>query len=118
VVNGAKRHRTIALMTVPSDDWRRMRQEKFLPSGTTWVRKRYRARSETWEHEHCEFCAAKFMDPDHSDQHRRVVANDPEILTEGFTTTDQHEKGAEYHWVCASCFADFAEELGWLTQSP
>ncbi|HKJ34936.1 MAG TPA: hypothetical protein VKA36_00065 [Solirubrobacterales bacterium] len=104
-------------MTVSSDDWRRMGQEKFLPSGTTWVHKRYRAESETWEHEHCEFCAAKFMDPDYSDQHRQAIANDPRILTEGFTTTGQHPKGPGYYWVCANCFGDFAEELGWRTQT-
>ena len=94
------------------DDWRRAGQESELQPGTALVLTPYKARSPTWEHEHCLFCFAKFMDPSFSEAHRRLVAEDPEILTEGYTTTDEHEQGAEWHWVCPQCAGDFGEELG------
>lgn len=94
------------------DDWRRMGQENELPPGTTLVFKSYRARSETWEHEHCRFCFTKFMDPGFSDAHRRFIEEHEDVLTEGFTTTDEHKKGADWHWVCPTCAEDFAGEFG------
>ncbi len=60
----------------------------------------YRVHSEAWEHDHCEFCWAKFMDPTFSPASREQVAADPEILTEGYTTTAAHSNGADYHWIC------------------
>ena len=82
-----------------ADDWRRAGQESYLPPGTTFVRRAYRPYSESWDHDHCEFCWAKL--------------GDGGPLTEGYTTTDAHPNGAEYHWVCEACFRDFADELGW-----
>jgi hypothetical protein len=96
-----------------ADDWRRRGQENDLPPGTALVLKRYLARGETWEHEHCIFCWAKFMDPEFSDSHRRFIDEHPDVLVEGYTTTDDHECGAAWHWVCPQCFEDFAEEFGW-----
>jgi len=47
---------------VPDDaDWRLRGQERYL-QGATLVRKPYQARSEEWEHDHCEFCWTKFRD--------------------------------------------------------
>ena len=46
------------------------------------------------------FCWAKFMDPDFSDAHRQHIAEHPDVLTEGYTTTASHEQGADYHWIC------------------
>ena len=69
--------------------------------------------SDSWEHDHCEFCWAKFMDPAYSEEHRAAVEADPAILTEGYTTTDEHSQGAEYHWVCLRCFEDFKERFRW-----
>ena len=54
------------------------------------ARKRYRVYSETWEHDHCEFCTAKFMDADFSPEHRTFIEGHPEVLTEGYTTTAEH----------------------------
>jgi hypothetical protein len=96
----------------PADDWRLMGQERYL-SGAQWVRKRYRAYSEAWEHDHCAFCQAKFMDPDFSPEHRRFIEQHPEVLTEGYATTAEHPNGADYYWVCARCFGDFAGRFGW-----
>src|SRR5947208_2930159 len=52
------------------EDWRLRGQEDYL-QGATLLRKPYRAWSEDWEHDHCEFCWAKFMDPHFSPEHER-----------------------------------------------
>ena len=74
-------------------DWRLQGQEKYL-AGVVLVRKRYRKRSETWEHDHCAFCWRTFSES----------AGD---LNEGYTTED------EYHWICESCYEDFKETFRW-----
>jgi hypothetical protein len=79
-------------VVVAPDDWRRRGQEDDLPPGTVLKRTRYAARSETWEHEHCVFCFAKFMDPDYSDGHRRFIEEHPEVLTDGYATTGQRAR--------------------------
>jgi hypothetical protein len=90
-----------------------MGQESYLPAGTALVLKRYRVYSDSWEHDHCAFCTAKFMDANFSEAHRHFAEEHPEVLAEGYTTTDEHSQGAEYHWVCPRCFEDFAEEFHW-----
>lgn len=99
-------------MAAEDSDWRLTDQDSYL-HGATLTHKRYRARSETWEHEHCVFCWTKFMDPDFSAEHRRYIAEHPDVLTEGYTTTAEHERGADYHWICKPCFDDFAERFAW-----
>lgn len=37
-----------------------------------------------------------------------------QVRTEGYTTTDRFERGADYEWVCLDCFEDFAEEFRWV----
>jgi hypothetical protein len=49
------------------------------------------------DHDHCEFCWAKFM-----------VGGEPDTLAEGYTTTDG------YRWICKTCFDDFVDLFGWL----
>ena len=93
-------------------DWRLTDQETWLHGAElTW--KRYHARSETSEHEHCVFCWAKFMDPDFSEAHRQHITQHPDVLTEGYTTTDSHKHGTDYHWICKPCFDDFAQRFAW-----
>lgn len=89
-----------------------MGQEVSLTPGTRLVRKRYRAYSKTWEHDHCSFCFAKFMEPSASE----TTLGDPDkdIRTEGYTTTAEFERGAGYEWVCLDCYSDFSEEFGWV----
>ena len=77
------------------DDWRLQGQEDYL-HGVTLTWKEYKARSETWEHEHCEFCWRKFMEVD-----------DPEIHRWGYTTED------DYFWICADCYTDFKDMFEW-----
>jgi hypothetical protein len=53
-----------------------------------------------WDHDHCEFCFAKFASID-----------GPDILHEGWTTVD------EYRWICDTCFQDFRDRFGWQIES-
>lgn len=79
---------------VDENDWRLTGQEKYL-KGVTLYWKQYTRRSESWEHDHCEFCWAKFMVEDY-----------PDVLHEGYTTED------EYRWICKQCFEDFMDIFG------
>ncbi len=76
-------------------DWRLMGQERFLQAVKLYWRK-YTRYSETWDHDHCAFCSAKFMVEDY-----------PDVLHEGYSTEDQ------YYWVCKNCFEDFKERFQW-----
>jgi hypothetical protein len=82
-------------MVASDDDWRFKGQGRFL-TGIALHRAHYRASRPDWDHDHCEFCHAKFMDVDASD-----------ISREGFTTDD------ESRWICDDCFRDFRERFQW-----
>jgi hypothetical protein len=58
--------------------------------------------SESWDHDHCAACRIKFAEFD-----------GPETIHEGYATGPDYPKGAGYEWVCPTCFADLASELGW-----
>ena len=75
-------------------DWRLQGQEKYLLA-KTFVIKRYADRKTTTDHDHCEFCSAKFSE------------TIPECLRSGYTTTN------DYHWICDKCFTDFKELFKW-----
>lgn len=77
-------------------DWRLMGQEKYL-AGVVLVKKRYRKRSEQWEHDHCSFCGRK-------------LSERPGDLNEGYATED------EYHWICGDCYEDFKEQFRWTVK--
>jgi len=77
-------------------DWRLTGQEKYL-RGVTLVWRRYSRYSPDWDHDHCAFCWAKFIEPPAED-----------CLREGYCTEDA------YHWVCADCFADFRDRFEWV----
>lgn len=51
------------------------------------------------DHDHCEFCWAKFSDLDG-------------CLHEGYSTLDR------YRWICRACYAEFKERFGWKLQEP
>jgi hypothetical protein len=77
------------------NDWRLRNQlSYFKRAELSW--RDYRAFRPGWEHDHCEFCSAKFSE-----------GNDSEALHAGFTTCD------EYRWVCPQCFADFKDLFEW-----
>lgn len=83
---------------VDKQDWRLTSQDKYL-KGKVLVRKKYRAPSPTWDHDHCAFCWARFMEQPW-----------PDTLQEGYTTED------EYYWICPECFEDFKEMFGWIVR--
>ena len=77
------------------NDWRLFNQERYL-KGASLAWHSYVPANAANDHDHCEFCTAKFM-----------AGGVPDTLTEGYSTTDG------YHWVCKSCFDDFVDLLGW-----
>ena len=98
-------------MVGEADDWRLTNQGDYLQGADlTW--RRYGAWSDSWDHDHCEFCFAKFVDTEHfaSPAHS---GDSHEFVTEGYTTTDAHEDGAGYHWICKQCFDDFRGLFEW-----
>jgi hypothetical protein len=78
-----------------NNDWRLQGQEKYL-YGIQLIWKQYKRYSQTRDHDHCEFCWAKFMEE-----------NGPNILHEGFATVDN------YRWVCKKCYEDFKVMFNW-----
>jgi hypothetical protein len=78
-------------------DWRLNGQEKFL-SGVSLIHRLYRRypKNPDWDHDHCQFCFAKFM-----------VEDLPDVLHVGYSTED------EYRWICESCFAEFKDRFRW-----
>lgn len=75
-------------------DWRLQGQETYLMDAVL-ERKPYRRYSEHWDHDHCEFCSAKFC------------LDDPDALRAGHATPDN------YRWICDECFADFRAMFRW-----
>ena len=76
-------------------DYRLSGQEIYLKD-VKLVWKKYTRYSDDWDHDHCSFCGAKFMEEDL-----------PEVLHEGYATVD------EYYWVCKKCYEDFKEMFNW-----
>jgi hypothetical protein len=68
--------------------------------------RRYTRWSESWDHDHCAACWAKFAE-----------FTGPEIQHEGYATCDDYKFGAGYEWVCAECFNDLKGDLGWTAIS-
>ena len=79
------------------DDWRLQGQEEYL-KGKTLIFEKYKPYNSKWEHDHCEFCGAKFS------------LNEKD-LKEGYTTFDN------YRWICKRCFSDFKEKFEWTIKS-
>jgi len=77
-------------------DWRLQGQAKYL-SGVSLSKKTYRKRREDWDHDHCEFCWAKFSEAEGD-------------LHEGYTTDD------EYYWICEQCYSDFKKQFRWMVK--
>jgi hypothetical protein len=69
-------------------------------AGLTLHLRRYVRWSESWDHDHCLACNAKFGEDDQ-----------PETLHEAFATGPDYPKGAGYEWICPTCFADLARAL-------
>ena len=90
---------------VEDDDWR------LDIGGSNWegrkfVFMQYWRWSETWDHDHCCFCAATFM----------LDSSDPEVLTEGYAEIETSGR-VGYYWVCSICFDDFKDRFAWFVES-
>ncbi len=83
---------------VEQNDWRLTNQRNYL-QGAVLVWKVWTQRREDWDHDHCEFCWAKFME------------NRADAEGAGYTTED------EYRWICKRCFQDFHEMFQWIVKS-
>lgn len=77
------------------NDWRLTNQEQYL-KGVTLTWRSYAPTGTGNDHDHCEFCTAKFM-----------MGEPQDALTEGYATTDG------YRWICKSCFNDFLDLFKW-----
>ena len=96
-----------------TDDWRLSGQERYLTGVSLQWADWHPPRPE-WDHDHCEFCWAKFVDPAFSEWHARVAREDPKVLTEGYATLGTGPAGQDdYHWICDACFADFRTRFKW-----
>jgi hypothetical protein len=78
------------------NDWRLLDQEKYL-RGVGLAKKLYRPYRAEWDHDHCEFCGAKF-------------SARPGDLHVGYTTDDG------YRWICEPCFNDFNSMFQWKVE--
>ena len=91
-----------------NDDWRIRDQETYL-RGATLIKKHYWNRRPDDDHDHCEFCWAKFMvEP--------YPGATEEILAVGYAVQDRSADEAfpnDYYWVCPTCVADFAKRFDW-----
>jgi hypothetical protein len=95
---------------VSADDWRLMGQESYL-TGITLARLPYRAPSESWAHDHCEFCQAKFM-PAGVESAETEHAAKP-VQHEGYTNVGFESQKDHYWWICDDYFPDFKDRFGW-----
>ncbi len=77
------------------NDWRLNNQESYL-KGVVLTKRAYLPASVENDHDHCEFCGAKFM---------TVVL--PDTLQLGYATDDG------YRWVCVECLDDFSDMFEW-----
>jgi hypothetical protein len=91
-------------------DWRleHLQTQPYL-HGVNFVRKLYRAPRPGWGHDHCVACWATLADPN-------IAGAD--IVHEGYATTDDFVRGADYDWVCVPCFQQFCEVMAWKDATP
>jgi len=82
---------------IDPNDWRLQGQDRYL-MGVDLCYRPYcqNPLNPKWDHDHCEFCSAKFM-----------VGDDPDTQHQGFATVD------DYRWICDRCFNDFQEMFHW-----
>ena len=87
-------------MSIPNeDDWRLQGQDKYLLD-VQLMRSAYSPPRPDWDHDHCEFCWAKFMDAD-GPKNQRV----------GYKTVEGDL------WICDDCFGDFKSRFRWTIKS-
>jgi hypothetical protein len=90
---------------IMADDWRVaiLRTQPYL-RGVSFVRKPYAQYRPGWDHDHCVACGVRLAEPGSwTDQ----------VIHEGYATTSDFVRGADYEWACPECFADFQGVMGW-----
>ena len=92
--------------TEPEEDWRVAGAKDSDLEGRRLHWRRWTRPKPSWDHDHCAGCWARFMDEDR-----------PDVLREGYTTGEEHPRGAGYEWVCPTCFSDLKPVLGWTAAS-
>jgi hypothetical protein len=92
------------------DYWGQDGQDEIFPPGTELELRAYRAPSAEWDHDHCIFCWARFIEA--SGPQAEEIGRDPDSLQVGYTAGPE---GGE--WVCPSCFDEFADRFAWTTSS-
>jgi hypothetical protein len=90
-------------------DWRLAKKHDYL-IGVTVRFKPYSKWSADWEHDHCSFCWAKFMEKD--DPNRKA-----DCLHEGYAVVAHDDFRDDYHWICTVCFDDFKEQFQWKLET-
>jgi hypothetical protein len=90
-------------------DWRleQLETQPYL-RGVGFTRKPYREYRPGWDHDHCAACGMKLAEPELAGE---------DIVHEGYATTEDFVRGADYEWVCIPCFALFRDEMGWIELS-
>lgn len=91
-------------------DWRlqHLETQPYL-RGVSFVRKPYQAYRPGWEHDHCVACWTTLAEPG---------VEGSEIVHEGYATTADFVRGADYDWVCVPCFKEFREVMAWRDATP
>jgi hypothetical protein len=89
---------------IDRNDWRLQNQQDWL-TGAALTHGRFQQTSEDFDHAHCEFCWAKFMDPEYRTVRGYMTPDD--VLTEGY-----HTPGG-IRWICNRCFEDFRDMFSW-----
>ncbi|HXX08618.1 MAG TPA: hypothetical protein VEJ43_11195 [Pseudolabrys sp.] len=86
-------------------DWR-LEQLEARPYlwGATFTRKSYRASSPEWDHDHCTACWTTL-----AESHIKRA----DIIHEGYATTAEFVRGADYSWICVACFEQFRDIMEW-----
>ena len=104
---------TILGVGLAEDDWRRAGQENFL-SDLAFARGTYQAYSGNWDHDHCEFCFVKFVDPNYAEWMReKLDAGSPDHVGAGYTNLRHKDTPSGRYWICEGCFSDFQPEFHW-----
>ena len=76
------------------NDWRLQGQEKYLKDAVL-QKKKYESYRNGWDHDHCEFCSAKFTEDILDTLHIGYVTN------------------KNYHWICEDCYEEFKALFRW-----
>ena len=79
--------------TNDKDDWRFRGQDEYLLD-VQLIFSQYKRYSESWDHDHCDFCWATFSECK-GDLHK------------GYCTVDQK------NWICEACYHDFDHMFQW-----